>query len=133
MDALLTWSARQALEAVASRHAADQGGVLIGHKRGRRFIVEKAVVCLSDVFPDEAEYTRLKTLLKDEVVGFFFVRREPPLAQIIPPPFSVGKLVLSVRSGRKAGCVCRAFVVDYTDRFLWRPLKIVSGNEHRHA
>ncbi len=123
MDALLTRTAYQALEAAALSSRRTSSGLLLGHKRGRRFIIEKTISSGSGPFPGMEDYFRLNSILGDEVIGFYSSAPGPALRQKDPPPFSVGKVFLSIKAGR-AGCRIRASAIDYTDRFVWKPLRL---------
>lgn len=111
------------LEAAVLGGRTAWGGLLLGHKRGGRFIIEKAVPCGPGVFPGRNAYPRLAILFGDALVGFY--SSSPPNRREPPPPFSVGKVFLTVKAGPR-GLSRKAFLADYTSRFLWKPLKIVS-------
>ncbi|MBN2198418.1 MAG: hypothetical protein JW747_01055 [Candidatus Aminicenantes bacterium] len=132
MDILLTRSALQSIEAAAPIGRRTVSGSLLGHKRGGRVIVERAVASGFRVFPGREEYARAVSILGCEIVGFYSFVPPAAIRKTKPPPFSVGKVVLSVGSG-KNGCRLRAWSVDYTDRFVWKPLRITSPGGRRHA
>ncbi|OGD09368.1 MAG: hypothetical protein A2Y86_02735 [Candidatus Aminicenantes bacterium RBG_13_62_12] len=133
MDVLLTRTARRALEAAALGGGRTASGLLLGHKRGGRFVIESAVPSGRGSFPGREAYVRLASILGDEVVGFFSSPPAPGLRKKTPPPFSVGKLFVSVKAGRAGRLSCRAFFIDYAERFVWKPLRFVPFVVRRHA
>ena len=83
MDVLLTRTARRALEAAALGGGRTASGLLLGHKRGGRFVIESAVPSGRGSFPGREAYVRLASILGDEVVGFFSSPPAPGLPAFI--------------------------------------------------
>lgn len=126
MDALLTRNARQAVEAAVLGSRRRAAGILLGHKRGGRFIIDRIAPSGPGAFPGLKEYIRLSSILGGDIIGFFSNSPAGDVRRKTPPPFSVGKLFLSVRAGRNGRLASRAFVIDYAGRWVWKSLKLVS-------
>jgi len=132
VDAFLTRPALQTIEAAVRNSRRAVSGLLLGHKRGGRVIVERAVPSGSRDFPGREAYARLVSILEGEVVGFFSSSPSSDRRKKTPPPFSVGKIFLSVKDGKR-GCLFRALAIDYTYRFVWHPLRIASPGGGRRV
>jgi hypothetical protein len=125
MDALLTRNARLAA-AAAVCGGRGSAGLLLGHKRGGRFIVERLAPAGQVAFPGAEEYARLSSILGGEIIGFFSTSPAGNSRRKAPPPYGMGKIFLSLRAARNGKFACRAFVIDYDGRLAWKPLKLVS-------
>jgi len=124
MDALLTLEARQTLEALSLGRSPVSAGILLGHKRGPRFIIEKALPAGRGYYPAQPTYLRLSALFPDKVIGFFSFASQTGLAKVAPPPFAVGKVFLCPKVGAKGRLSFRAFIPDFAQRFILRPVRM---------
>lgn len=126
MDALLAPEARQTLEALSLSRSPASAGILLGHKRGPRFIIERAVPTTAGYYPAQRTYLRLSALFQEAVIGFFSFSAETGLAKLTPPPFAVGKVFLCLKSGPAGRLSFRAFSPDYPHRFILRPVRMAT-------
>jgi len=123
VDALITPEARRELEAWAVfRPRPGAWGVLVGHVRGSRFIVEKAFPAGSAA---EAPRPRLLAGLDgvwpDRTIGLFAFRPGAAFLAAVRGPAWYGKLVLRF-SGPGRAPVLHPFVVAFERRFTLAPV-----------
>jgi len=125
MDAYLAEEAHQALRALGSLSAKPGlSGFLIGHKRGRRFFVEKIFPLPKGFRPTLENYRGLNRLLDDKIIGFFALPADAKQRQRLLQPFACGKLFLGVRVNKKGGLRLDPYLVDYGDRFFAASIKL---------
>jgi hypothetical protein len=125
VDTFVTAEARQALEALdvlspAKRHA----GLLIGHERGHRFIVEKVLPTPAGFDPDPAVFARLDKIFGVRAIGFYTSGDAAPLKAKLRQPYAAGRLLLSVRFGRSKPAF-RAWAVGFDGRFRFIPIPVI--------
>jgi len=120
---LITQEARREVEALqAFRPAPGAWGVIVGHKRGPRFIVEKIVAAGSPKSaPDERLLARLDKIWPGRVIGLAAVRPEAAFKKALLGPAWFGKLVLQ-SSGPVKAPVLRSWVVEFERRFFLAPI-----------
>lgn len=122
MDALITPEARRELEAWAVfRPRPGAWGVLVGHTRGSRFIVEKAFPAgTAGEAPDERLLAGLDAVWPDRTIGLFVFRPGAAFLAAVRGPAWYGKLVLR-SSGPGRTPSFRPFVVAFERRFYLAP------------
>ena len=130
----ITPEARREIEALrALRPAPSTWGILIGHKRGFRFIVEKVFPAGGgQALPDERLVAELDRIWPGRVVGLFAVRPGAAFRKAVLGPLFYGKLVLSLGlSGRKFSM--RPTVVEFERRFFLAPVALApAGKAETH-
>jgi len=134
VDVLITPEARREIEALrAVRPASSTWGILIGHKRGFRFIVEKVFPAGSgQVLPDERVFAGLDGIWPGGVIGLFAVRLSASVKKAVLGPLFYGKLVLELGATAQKQSV-RPFVVEFERRFfLARILLVTAGRAKAH-
>jgi hypothetical protein len=118
MDVYFSEEARQHLSAQAlelSRGPA--GGLLLGHRRGPRFFIERIYPCPLRPFLSVEKYHALNRIFNNKIIGFYSsgrrtIKRKPKF-----PPFAVNKLFLEFNPHPKKGLILRPAVVEYTGSF----------------
>ena len=123
MDVLITPEARRELEALrAFRPRPGTWGVLVGHRRGSRFIVEK-VLAAGDpgTVPGEELLERLDAVWPGRTIGLVAVRPGAAFKKAARGPAWCGKLVLEM-AGTARAPVLRSFVVEFERRFFLDPI-----------
>jgi hypothetical protein len=123
VDVLVTPEARQELEAIrAFRPRPGTWGVLVGHRRGSRIIVEK-VLAAGDpgTVPGEALLERLDSVWPGRTIGLVAVRPGAAFKKAARGPAWYGKLVLEI-AGTARAPVLRPFVVEFERRFFLDPV-----------
>jgi hypothetical protein len=126
MDALLATEARHALEALSLSRSPASAGILLGHKRGFRFIIERVVPTRAGYYPTQRTYLRLDALFQQTVIGFFSFSAAAGLAKLTPPPFAVGKVFLCLKRGPNGRLSFRTFSPDHSGRFILRPVRMAT-------
>jgi hypothetical protein len=118
MDVLITPEAMREIEALrAIRPAPSTWGILIGHRRGFRFIVEKVFPAGSGrTLPSERLVAELDRIWPGRIIGLFAVRPGAAFKKAVLGPAWYGKLVihLSLSAGTAA---VRPFVVEFGRKF----------------
>jgi hypothetical protein len=130
MDVFITPEARREIEALrVARPAASTWGILIGHKRGFRFIVEKVFPAGSGrARPDERIVAELDRIWPGRVIGLFAVRPGTDFCRAVLGPFLYGKLVLRLGpSGRKFSM--RPSVVEFERKFFLAPVALAPAGK----
>ena len=123
MDVLLTPEARREVEALkAFRPRPGTWGVLVGHRRGSRFIVEKVLTAGSPgTVPGEELLDRLDAVWPGRTIGLITVRPGAAFRRAARGPAWYGKLVLEL-AGTARSLVLRSFVVEFEQRFFLDPI-----------
>jgi hypothetical protein len=119
VDVFITPEARRELEALrAVRPRPSAWGVLIGHKRGFRFIVEKVFPAAgAAAAPSERLVRELDRVWSGRVIGLFAVRPGAAFKKAVLGPAWYGKLVLDLGLSARKQSV-RPFVVEFERRFF---------------
>ena len=125
VDALITPEAKRELEALrVFKPRPGTWGVLVGHVRGFRFIVEKAVPAgRPGTVPDEGLLAGLDAVWPGRTIGLVAVRPGPAFRKAACGPAWYGKLVLEL-AGTIAAPVVRPSVVEFERRFFLAPIAL---------
>lgn len=123
MDVLITPAARLEIEALkALRPEPSTWALLLGHKRGFRFIVEQIFPAgTGRRLPDERGLAGLETIWPGRVIGLLAVRLSAELRKTILGPAWYGKLVLLATGPAKAPAL-RSFAVEFDRKFFLDPV-----------
>jgi hypothetical protein len=125
MDAYLSREARQSLTAlrlVSSNATPD--GLLLGHKRGHRFFVEKILPSLEGFFPSLKKYQELDELYEGKLLGFFSFHPDEKKIKKILAPFACQKLFLEINLNTQKEMAIKPHVIDYDKDFFLVPIKL---------
>lgn len=125
MDVFLTEETHRSLDAL-SIVGGSHDGLLLGHKRGHRFFVEKIFPTQKGFFSSLEHYLGLNRHFEDRVIGFFSLNPDDRKANKILVPFAQGKLYLSVRSTDEGTLVIRPYCIDYKGKFYLSPIRLKS-------
>jgi hypothetical protein len=122
VDVFITPEAGREIEALkALRPAPSTWGVLVGHKRGPRVIVEKVFPAGDGAPPlDEAGAAELERIWPGGVVGVFAVRPGAAFRKAVLAPLFYGKIVLVLDATRRSVSISPA-VVDFDRKFYLAP------------
>ncbi|MFP4083205.1 MAG: hypothetical protein ACLFVG_10705 [Candidatus Aminicenantes bacterium] len=124
MDACLSPSAYQSLEALSLLPSSSRpDGILIGHQRGHRYFVEKALP-LKKGLVSSPQYFDLDQLYEGRLIGFFSFRPDQKKIKKIMMPFAYGKLFLQVLITSSSKMAIRSFMVDYKEKFFLSPIPL---------
>lgn len=130
MDACLLEDARRDAAAVAiSSGRVATAGVVIGHKRGHRFVAERLVPAgAASRFTGEVA-RKLDALYEGRVIGVFAEALPGALGKRLLGPAFYGRLVLSLGpgpAGADGGPGIEAWIVEFDGRFHLEPVPIVT-------
>jgi hypothetical protein len=123
VDVLITPEAKGEIEAIrAFRPRPGTWGVLVGHRRGPRFIVEKVLAAGNPgTVPAEELLDRLDTVWPGRTIGLFAVRPGAAFRKAARGPAWYGKLFLEI-AGTARAPVLRPFVVEFERSFFLDPI-----------
>jgi hypothetical protein len=125
MDALLTKEAYRSLEALRLISSGPApGGVLLGHKRDHRFIVEKVFPCPPAISLSPEIFFELDRLFEGRVIGFFSFRSSSRKIKSILRPHGFGKLYLEARRDSRKKMTLKSFVIERDKRFILVPISL---------
>jgi hypothetical protein len=130
VDVFITPEARHEIETLRIvRPAASTWGILIGHKRGFRFIVEKVFPAGGGRnLPNERVFAELDRVWPGRVIGLFAVRPGAAFRKAVLGPLFYGKLI--VHMGASAGTpAVRPSVVEFERRFFLAPVALAPAGE----
>jgi hypothetical protein len=129
MDAYLSQEACQYLKVInliSSSSSSD--GLLVGHRRGHRFFVEKIFPSLPGFFPSLKKYHELDQFFNGKLLGFFSFNPDEKKIKKILAPFACGKLFLEISSNQQKKITIKSYVIDYENEFLLFPIRL-TGHE----
>jgi len=129
MDSYLSQEAYKSLTAlniISSSSSSD--GLLIGHRRGHRFFVEKIFPSLPGFFPSLKKYHELDQLFNGKLLGFFSFNPDEKKLKKILAPFACGKLFLEISSNQQKKMTIKSYVIDYENEFFLLPVGL-TGHE----
>jgi hypothetical protein len=132
MDVLIIPEARREIEAMGVfKPRPGAWGVLIGHKRGPRFIVEKIFPLGNPgAAPDERLLEGLEHVWPGGTIGLVAVRPSPMLKKAALGPAWFGKLVLQITGTAKAP-VLRSSVVGFEGKFRLVPVPLAPAAKEK--
>jgi len=125
VDAFISREAYQALQALNLIFPGSSSeGLLIGHKRGGQFFVEKIFPSLAGFFPSLEKYNQLDQLFEGRLIGFFSFKPEEKKVKKILVPFACGKLFLKLIPKGEKKLNIQSFVIDYEKKFFLAPIQL---------
>ena len=125
MDVYISDEAWQGLRAEAvepSRRKAS--GLLLGHRRGGRFYVERIHPFPFALVSKAQSYLRLDRIFRGTIIGFYFSGRHSKALARKLPPFSTNKLYLEFDRHPKKELVLKPALVEYTNSFQLVPVAL---------
>lgn len=125
MDVLIIPEARGEIEALmALRPRPGTWGVIVGHKLGSRFVVEKIGAGGSPgTVPDERTLAELERIWPGRIVGIAAVRPGGAFNKALLGPAWYAKLILRL-SGTARTPVLRSHMVEFKRRFILEPVPL---------
>jgi len=128
VDVLITPGAGRDLEAFrAFRPKPGAWGVLVGHRRGPRTIVEKVASGGGpEAPPGDAALARFEALWPGRIVGLAVARPGTAFKRAVRGPAWYGRIILSL-SGRPAAPALRAQAVVFDRRFFLEDVRIATA------
>ena len=125
VDVLITPEAKRELEGLrVFKPRPGTWGVLVGHVRGFRFIVEKAVPAgRPGTVPDESLLAGLDAVWPGRTIGLVAVRPGAAFRKSVCGPAWYGKLVLEL-AGTIGAPAIRPSVVEFERKFFLAPIAL---------
>lgn len=124
MDARLSREALLHLQALnLASSSSSSEGLLLGHKRGHRYFVEKVLPTQTGFFTSVKQYFDLDQLFDGKIIGFFSFRPEQKKMTKILAPFAYGKLFLEIHARSKKKVEIKPFIIDFDKKFFLSPVK----------
>jgi hypothetical protein len=123
VDVLIIPEAKREIEVLrAFRPRPGTWGVIIGHKRGSRFIVEKIVAAGNPgTVPDERILAKLEEIWPGRIIGIAVVRPDGAFKKALLGPAWYAKLVLQWTGPSKAPAL-RSYVIEFERKFFLDPV-----------
>jgi hypothetical protein len=126
MDIFLTADGFRTLGAV--RRLAPAGGsrgFLLGHRRGNRMYVEKALPSPRPAWPSLESFYALDAEMGKKIIGFYVFRPSALARKPLLRPFGTGKILVEISgpSGKKPSLA--GAVIEYDGRFLLRKIPLI--------
>lgn len=106
---------------ITASAAAD--GLVLGHRRGPAFFVEKIFPTSRGFFSSKAKYHAIQNLYRDKLIGFFTFSPDEKKKGKILAPFACGKLYIEVCADTEKRLSIRPFLIDYEEGFFLSPLR----------
>lgn len=125
MDVYLPLEAFRSLEALNTLNPSSGGdGLLIGHKRGHRYFIEKIFPTHKGFFSSCKKYLELNTLFDNKVIGFFSFRPNEKKMKKIFKPFAYGQLFIELRAQENKKIKITPYVIDFENDFFITPIPL---------
>jgi hypothetical protein len=128
VDVLITREASAGLDALrVLRPAPSAWGLLIGHRRGPRFFVERIFPAAAGaVLPPPGGLDELDRLFGRKVIGLFAVRPGATLRKSLLGPYFYGRVFLDVRFSQGKTAL-KPFLVEFNRVFFLAPVPLAAG------
>ena len=126
MEADLTRDSRRILEALV-RLGSSAEGLLFGHTRGPRRIVEHVLAFPPDADPGAEDLIEIDRIFGGGLIGWFAIGESTRPEQRALQPYMTGKLFLRIRPGGDRGPVVEPFVVEFRQGFVLAPIEMHSS------
>ena len=125
MDAFISLEAQQALRAIKSiAPGRSVSGLLLGHKRGRRFVVERAFPAPAGFKPSPKNLDLLDAIFEGKIIGFFQFRPDEKKERALLQPSACGKFFLTLDSLPSGQSLLIGYLIDYDGRFELEPIRV---------
>jgi len=132
MDAYISREAQNALEAVLLSSRPEQlDGLLIGHHRGHRLFVEKALVTGPGLFSSFDKYLEAAQRFPGEVIGFFTFSDDGHTSKKILAPFAYGRLFLRIETESDRIIRIHSSLVEFEKDFYLKPIPLRGQKKSR--
>lgn len=102
----------------------NSDGIIIGHKHGQSFFVERIVSTTKGFFPSLEKFYSLNTIYRDNIVGFYSFFSEEKKTKKILAPYAHGKLYLDILITKSNTLKIKPYSIEYDNKFFLSPLKL---------
>lgn len=103
----------------------ELGGLLLGHKRGEVFFIEKVFPCRPSFFLSLENFWILDRHFEGKIIGFYSLKRGNEERPRYLQPFACGKIYLEIKPSQKK-LRYKPSVIDYQNRFCFLPATLSS-------
>ena len=125
MDVFLSDEALKALKAISMVQSPScPDGILIGHIRGHRHFVERAMLTRPNFFLRRTDFLRINSHYDDGIVGFFSFRPETRKTRKILAPFACGRIYLEIGGGGPDELDIRSHIIEFDEVFHLSPIRL---------
>lgn len=106
-------------------------GILIGHKRGHMFFVERILQTQRSFFSSEKKFLSLNKQLDHRILGFYSFKTDQRKIKKILAPFAYGKVFLRISIDKKGRLEIKPFVIEHEKNFYLSPIKFRSDRQRK--
>lgn len=125
MDVFVSDDARRFLQAEWILHSrGGPDGLLLGHRRGTRYVVESVLPSMPGFFSSHEALAACRRHLPCRILGFFTFKPESGKIKKILSPSTYGKLYLEVAADDTERLSFTSYVVEFKDGFYLAPIPI---------
>lgn len=125
MDAYLSKEAYNSL--IGLHHISSSpniDGLLIGHKRGHRFFVQKILPTQKGFYSSLENYKASDKHFRGKLVGFFTFQPDEKKMKKILLPFAYGQLFLGIHLTKKKKMSFKSFIINFEKDFFLSPIDL---------
>lgn len=98
-------------------------GLLIGHKRGHRFFIEKILPTKKGFYSSFENYLATDKHFGGKLIGFFTFQLDEKKMKKIFLPFAYGKLFLDIKPTKEKMQI-KSYIIDYEKDFFLSPVEL---------
>lgn len=127
MEVYLSLQAQKDFKLLQAMDSDSRGeGLLLGHKSGGRYFVERIFSTPNYPFPSLEKYLSMEQLFNGQILGFFSFSSKKEKPEKILAPVAYRKLFLQVESQKK-NLKFNSFIIEYDHNFFLAPVKLISA------
>lgn len=123
MDVYLSQEALQLIKALDIL-AYKSDGILIGHKRGKRYFVEKILSAPATFSVPTEQHLHLIQSFEDRIIGFFSFKPTAAKRKKILAPLTAGKIFLEIVRNNTGRLTYKGYLVEFDKKFFLSPLSV---------
>ncbi|MEW5901195.1 MAG: hypothetical protein AB1715_07020 [Acidobacteriota bacterium] len=132
MDVYLSEEALVFLRAQTLRGSGSRpSGLLLGHKRGGRFFVERVYPCPRRSFSQARGFWALEKLFHGKIIGFYAFGARTEKTAALNQPFAFNKVWLKLETPRRKKLNFQPSLIEYNGSFFLRPLSLAALPEKK--
>jgi hypothetical protein len=124
MDAYLSKDAETTINGLCILGKRSEG-LLIGHRRGHRVLIEKIFPSQKGFYPSLNKFEQLNRLFKGKILGFYAINPDEKTKQKILAPFAYGKVYLEVFPGDNHKTSLKSYSIEYVGDFVLSAIPLV--------
>lgn len=98
-----------------------QDGLLLGHRCGPRYFLERTWPTLQGFFAGPEKYWQLVQAFEGRVIGFFSYQPSRQRLRPILQPLGCGHILLEIFPQKKSSLALKCFLIDFNGSFFLSP------------